>query len=152
MISLVTTYTTSQRSPLLQHLYVAILLNTIGHTALITMLSNEQPFIPDSGPRLTLPKLPREPTGCASPRAAGGMHCPRPCPRLCHFMLSYCVLCFAICVIRYPLTKTYKPRGRASDVSTISTCFLFVMIYCPLPPPLFVRKAGGITVVNLCGF
>ena len=29
---------------------------------LINMLSNEQPFIPDHGPRLTLPKLTREPT------------------------------------------------------------------------------------------
>ena len=135
MISLVTTSTTSQWSPLLQHLIRRnILLNTIGRTALLIMLSNEQPFIPDYGSRLTLPKLPREPTGCTSPGAAGGTQRPRPCPRLCHFMLSYCVLCFAICVIRYPQTKTYKPRGRASDVSTISTCFSFsVMIYCPLP-------------------
>ena len=152
MISLITTYKTPQGSPLLQHSYVTILLNTISHTALITMLSNEQPFIPDYGPRLTLLKLPREPTGCASPGAAGGMHCPRPCPRLCHFMLSYCVLCFAICVIRYPRTKTYKPRGRASDVSTISTCFSFCHDLLPTPPPISVRKAGGITVVYLCGF
>jgi hypothetical protein len=152
MISLITTYKTPQWSSLLQNSYVAILLNTIGHTALITMLSNEQPFIPDYGPRLTLLKLPREPTGCASPGAAGGMHCPRPCPRLCHFMLSYCVLCFAICVIRYPRTKTYKPRGRASDVSTISTCFSFCHDLLPTPPPISVRTAGGITVVYLCGF
>ena len=39
----------------------------------------------------------------------------------CHAI--YCVSCFAICVIRYPRTKTHKPRGCASDVSTISTCF-----------------------------
>ena len=49
-----------------------------------------------NGSRLTLPKLPWEPTGCASPGVAGGTQRPRPCPRLCHFMLSYCVLCFAI--------------------------------------------------------
>ena len=120
---------------------------------LFNMLSNEQPLIPDHGSRLTLPKLPREPTGCASPGAAGGTQCPSPCPRLCHVLLSYCVWCFAILVIRYPRTKTYKPRGRASDVSTISTCFsYFCHDLLPTPPPISVRKAGGITVVYLCGF
>ena len=119
---------------------------------LINMLSNEQPLIPDHGSHLTLPKLPREPTGCASPGAAGGTQRPSPRPRLCHVLLSYCVLCFAIFVIRYPRTKTYKPRGRASDVSTISTCFSFCHDLLPTPPPISVRKAGGITVVYLCGF
>ena len=93
---------------------------------IISMLSNEQPLIPDYGSRPTLPKLPREPTGCASLGAAGGTQHPSSRPRLCHVLLSYCVLCFAIFVIRYPRTKTYKPRGRASDVSTISTCFFFM--------------------------
>ena len=119
---------------------------------LINMLFNEQPLIPDHGSRLTLPKLPREPTGCASPRAAGGTQRQSPCPRLCHVLLSYCVLCFAISVIRYPRTKTYKPRGRASDVSTISTCFSLCHYLLPTPPPISVRKAGSITVVYLCGF
>ena len=37
-----------------------------------------------------------------------------------------------------------KPRGRASDVSTISTCvFLYVTIYCPLPHPISVRTGWG---------
>ena len=67
-------------------------------------------------------------------------------------VLLYCFSVFAICVTDiYP--KTHKPRGRASDVSTISTCFYF---FChdllPTPPPISVRKAGGITVVYLCGF
>ena len=93
---------------------------------LTSMLSNEQPLIPDHRSRLTPPKLLREPTGCASLGAAGGTQRPSPRPRLCHVLLSYCVLCFAIFVIRYPRTKTYKPRGRASDVSTISTCWLFL--------------------------
>ena len=119
---------------------------------LINILSNKQPLFPDHGPRLTLPKLPREPTGCASPGAAGGTQRPSPRPRLCHVLLSYCVLCFAIFVIRYPRTKTYKPRGRASDVSTISTCFSLCYNILPTPPPISVRTAGGITVVYLCGF
>ena len=59
---------------------------------LINMLSNKQPLFPDHGPRLTLPKLPREPTGCASPGAAGGTQHPSPCPRPCHALLSYCLL------------------------------------------------------------
>jgi hypothetical protein len=63
--------------------------------------------------------------GCASSGAAGGTQRPSSSPRLCYVLLSYCVLCFAMFVIRYPRTKTHKPRGRASDVSTISTCFFF---------------------------
>ena len=142
MISLITTYKTPQWSSLLQHSYVAILLNTIGHTALITVLSNKQPFIPDYGSRLKLPKLPWELTGCASPGAAGGTQRPSPRPRPCHVLLSYCVSCFAIFVIQYPRTKTHKPRERASDVSTISTCFLSVMIYCPLPHQSLWERLG----------
>jgi len=95
--------------------------------------------------------------GCASSGAAGGTQRPSSSPRLCYVLLSYCVLCFAMFVIRYPRTKTHKPRGRASDVSMISTCFFFVLFslchdLLPTPPPISVRKAGGITVVYLCGF
>ena len=72
---------------------------------LINRLYNEQPLIPDHGSRLTPPKLPREPTGCASLGAAGGTQRPSSRPRLCHVLLSYCVLCFAIFVIRYPRTR-----------------------------------------------
>ena len=46
------------------------------------------------------------------------------------------LLCFVLCHFCYPISpdQDHKPRGRASDVSTISTCFfLYVMIYCPLP-------------------
>ena len=110
---------------------------------LINMLSNKQPLFPDHGPRLTLPKLPREPTGCASPGAAGGTQHPSPCPRPCHALLSYCVLCFAIFVIRYPRTKTYKPRGRASDVSTISTCFSFMSCFTAHFPIELCEKGWG---------
>jgi hypothetical protein len=71
------------------------------------------------------------------------------------FMLSYFVYLCTICVVSYNIrrTKDYKPRGRAPEISTIFTCFsLYVMIYCPLPHPISVRKGWGITVVYLCGF
>jgi len=85
--------------------------------------------------------------GWASSGAAGGTQRPSSSPRLCYVLLSYCVLCFAMFVIRYPRTKTHKPRGRASDVSTISTCFfscffLYVMIYCPLPHQSLWERLG----------
>ena len=131
MISIATTPNTSQ----------CIIIYHRPH-GLLTMLSNEQPLISDHGSRLTLPKLPREPTGCASPGAAGGTQRPSPCPRLCHVLLSYCVLCFAICVIRYPRTKTYKPQGRASDVSTISTCFLLSWFTAHSPTNLCEKGWG----------
>ena len=68
-------------------------------------------------------------------------------------VLLYCFSCS--CHLCYPISaspKTHKPRGRASDVSTISTCFSVCYDLLPTPPPISVRKAGGITVVYLCGF
>ena len=56
-------------------------------------------------------------------------------PKTMNSVLLYCFffLFLPFCVTDiYP--KTHKPRRRASDVSTISTCFSFSdMIYCPLP-------------------
>ena len=69
-------------------------------------------------------------------------------------VLLYCVffpvLPFVLSISASP--KTNKPRGRASDVSTISTCFSLCYNILPTPPPISVRTAGGITVVYLCGF
>ena len=78
---------------------------------------------------------------------------PRQSPRqwiLCYYtvFLLFCHFCYSISA--YP--KTHKPRGRASDVSTISTCFSLCYNILPTPPPISVRTAGGITVVYLCGF
>ena len=143
MISLVTTSTTSQWSPLLQHLIRRnILLNTIGHTALITVLSNKQPFIPDYGSRLTLPKLPREPTGCASPGAAGGTQRPRPCPRLCHlcYHIVFCVLPFVLSDIPGP--RLISREDAHPMYPRYPRVFSFVMIYCPLPHQSLWERLG----------
>ena len=76
--------------------------------------------------------------GCASPGAAGGTQCPRSRPRICYVLLSYCVSCFVIFVIRYPRTKTIS-RADAHPMyprylrAFFSCFFLYVMIYCPLP-------------------
>ena len=59
---------------------------------------------------------------------------PRHYPRLC--ISCYYIVFFLFCHLCYSISaypKTHKPRRRASDVSTISTCFLYVIIYCPLP-------------------
>ena len=78
---------------------------------------------------------------------------PRQLSKTINFVLVYCVfsvLPFVLLISASP--KTHKPRGRASDVSTISTCFSLCYNILPTPPPISVRKAGGITVVYLCGF
>ena len=70
-----------------------------------------------------------------------------------NFGLLYCFFLFLPFVLSISASpKSHKPRGRASDVSTISTCFSICYDLLPTPPPISVRKAGGITVVHLCGF
>jgi len=76
-----------------------------------------------------------------------------PLSKTMNFVLLYCF--FLFCHLCYSISaypKTHKPRGRASDVSTISTCFSVCYYLLPTPPPISVRTAGGITVVYLCGF
>ena len=59
----------------------------------------------------------------------------------------YCVspvfAIYATCVIRYsPDGRPYRPRGRASAVTTISTCIkIYVIIYCP--PTNLCEKGWG---------
>ena len=77
---------------------------------------------------------------------------PRQLSKTMNLVLLYCVfsvLPFVLSISASP--KTNKPRGRASDVSTISTCLSLCNNILPTPPPISVRKAGGITVVYLCG-
>ena len=74
----------------------------------------------------------------------------------CSIYVFYCVyhLCF-LCYLCHMIStgrKTHKPRGRASDISTISTCIYVCYDILPTPPPISVRTAGGITVVYLCSF
>ena len=72
----------------------------------------------------------------------GGRHAKQ--PRLC--LLCYHIVFSVLPFVLFDICRTedHKPRGRASDVSTISTCvFLSVMIYCPLPHPISVRTGWG---------
>ena len=69
-------------------------------------------------------------------------------------LCNLCYLCY-LCYLCHMIStgrKTHKPRGRASDISTISTCIYLCYDILPTPPPISVRTAGGITVVYLCGF
>ena len=119
---------------------------------LINMLSKNNQLSLYHGSRLTLLKLPREPTGCASPGAAGGTQRPSPRPRPCHvcYHIVFRVLPFLLSDIPGP-----RPISREDAhpiVSTLSTCFSLCHDLLPTSPPISVRKAGGITVVYLCGF
>ena len=81
--------------------------------------------------------------GCASSGAAGGTQRPSSRPRICHlcYHIAFSVLPFVLSDICR--TEDHKPRGRASDVSTISTClFLYVMIYCHSPTNLCEKGWG----------
>ena len=65
-------------------------------------------------------------------------------PKTMNSVLLYCFSVFAICVTDiHP--KTHKPRGRASDVSTISTCFflLFLTWFTAHSPTNLCEKGWG---------
>jgi hypothetical protein len=60
---------------------------------------------------------------------------PRHPPRL--WISCYYIVFFLLCHLCYSISafpKTHKPRGRASDVSTISTCFSFMLSYTAHSP------------------
>ena len=66
-----------------------------------------------------------DPRRCAHQERLGGRQAN--CPRLwilCYYCV-FSVLSFVLSISASP--KTHKPRGRASDVSTISTCFFFML-------------------------
>ena len=92
----------------------------------------------------------RTPHRCAYQERLGGRHATIQDYEFRVIILFFSVLPFVLSISAYP--KTHKPRGRASDVSTISTCFSLCYHILPTPPPISVRTAGGITVVYLCGF
>ena len=109
---------------------------------LINMLSNEQPLIPDHGSRLTLPKLPREPTGCASPGRQAGRNAQA-------HAQDYVMFCYHIvfCVLPFLLSDIPGPRLISREDAhpmypRYLRVFLFVMIYCPPPPPTNLCEKG----------
>ena len=120
--------------------------------ALILILSASRPYYhaPKNNSCLSLvPRLTPDAAqatadahGCASSGAAGGTQRPRYRPRICYVLLSYCVSCFVIC---YPISpdQDHKPRGRASDVSTISTCFSFMSWFTAHYPTNLCEKGWG---------
>jgi hypothetical protein len=98
-------------------------------------------FLLHHGHRLTPPKLLRTPMDAQAQAWQAGRNAQAPDQD--YAMLCY-LLCFVFCHVCYPISpdQDHKPRGRASDVSTISTCFLYVMIYCPLPHQSLWERLG----------
>ena len=82
----------------------------------------------------------------------GGRHAKH--PRIC--ILCYHIVFSVLPFVLFDICRTedHKPRGRASDVSTISTCVsLYVQWFTAHSPTQSLwERAGGITVVYLCGF
>ena len=46
--------------------------------------------------------------------------------------------------------EAHKPRGRASDVSTISTCFSVCYDLLPTPPPNLCENGLGVSLLCTC--
>ena len=125
----------------------------ICNPAIILILSASRPYSHATQEQFPLISLSRltpdaarataEAHGCASSGAAGGTQRPSSRPRICHlcYHIVFSVLPFVLSDICR--TEDHKPRGRAPDVSTISTClFLYVMIYCPLPHQSLWERMG----------
>ena len=126
--------------------------NLVGLTALVSCPKDNARLSPVSRLTPAAAQATADAHGCASPGAAGGTQRPRSRPRICYVLLSYCVSCFVIFVIRYSRTKTISRE----DAHPMYPRYLRIFSLChdllPTPPPISVRKAGGITVVYLCGF
>jgi hypothetical protein len=108
-----------------------------------TTATCSRPLITHSQPQET-------PIGCACVRHGWMDEKPKTMTKnvLCHAIILF----FAIFATRYPPErKPHKPRGRASDVSTISTCFLCTcMIYCPPTPPELCENGLGVSLLCTC--
>ena len=133
----------------------------ICNPAIILILSASRPYSHATQEQFPLISLSRltpdaaqataEAHGCASSGAAGGTQRPSSRPRICHlcYHIVFSVLPFVLSDICR--TEDHKPRGRASDVFTISTCVSLCYDILPSPPPISVRTGWGTTVVYLCG-
>jgi hypothetical protein len=85
-----------------------------------------------------------DPVRCESARSGWKDAKPKTMPKNCH--LCYHIVLTVMPFVLYDICRTEdnKPRGSASKISTISTwVFLYVMIYCPLPHPISVKKGWG---------
>ena len=123
--------------------YVVIIYRTLLHSPINTNLCIQpRPIttIMQQAMTTACPLL-EDPRRCAHQERLGGRYTNNPRLWLLCYYTVFTV--FAICVTDiYP--KTHKPRGRASDVSTISTCFFYFsdMIYCPLPHQSLWERLG----------
>ena len=72
-----------------------------------------------------------------------------------YVMFWYHILFCALPFLLYDTHRDedHKPGGRASDVSTISTCVSYMLWFTAHSPTQSLwERAGGITIVYLCGF
>ena len=89
------------------------------------------------------PPLLEDPHRCAYQERLGGRHATIQDYEFCVIILFFSVLPFVLFDIR--LSEDPKPRGRASDVSTISTCFSLCYFILPTPPPMRTPGAARST-------
>jgi hypothetical protein len=107
--------------------------NLVGLTALYHALKNNSCLSSVPRPTPDAAQATVDAHRCASSGAAGGTQRPRSRPRICYVLLSYCVSCFVIFVIRYPRTKTISRKDAHPMYQRYPRVFFYVMIYCPLP-------------------
>ena len=93
--------------------------------------------------KVTARPLLEDPRRCAHQERLGGRHAnhPRLWTSSCYYIVFFSVLPFVLSISASP--KTNKPRGRALDVSTISTCFSLCYNILPTPPPNLCENGWG---------
>jgi len=71
------------------------------------------------------------------------------------YVICVIILFFLFCHLCYPISAELKTISR-EDAHLMYPRYPRVFLIChdllPTPPPISMRKAGGITVVYLCGF
>ena len=116
--------------------------NLVGLTALVSCPKNNalSPV-----PRLTpaAAQATADAHGCASPGAAGGTQRPRSRTKICYVLLSYCVSCFVIFVIRYPRTKTISREDAHPIYQRYPRVFSFMSWFTAHSPTNLCEKGWG---------
>ena len=92
-----------------------------------------------------------DPRRCAHQERLGGRQANY--PRLwilCYYIVVFlfCHLCYRYLPLRRHISRVDAHRMYPRYPRVFSLCYNIL----PTPPPISVRKAGGITVVYLCGF